>query len=82
MENKSTQYFMAQFSESINCQRFIDDWQQESGNNGFGNPPVDFQWGESGEMIVRTFGWDEASLKRTISIAVHRSDPKCQIIWM
>ena len=82
MENKSTQYFMAQFSESINRQRFIDDWQQEPGNNGFGNPPVDFQWDESGEMIVRTFGWDEASLKRTISIAVHRSAPKCQIIWM
>jgi hypothetical protein len=75
------QSFKAQLSESIDFQRFLDDWKKEPGNDGFGNPPVEFHLSVRNELMVHTFGWDEESLKRTTSIAVHRSFPNCKVTW-
>jgi hypothetical protein len=82
MVSRSEQSFKAQLSESIDFQKFLDNWRKEPGNGGFGNPPVEFQLSERSELIVHTFGWDEESLKRTVCIAVHRSAPNCKATWV
>ena len=75
------QCYVAKLSEDVANDRVLRDWQKEPGNDGFGNPPVEFHWHNVREVTLSAKGWDEVSLKRTFSIAVHRSAPKCIIIW-
>jgi hypothetical protein len=73
--------YTAHLSEAVVAESVLRDWQNEPGNDGFGNPPVDFLWHNWNEVTLSTTGWDEISLKRTFSIAVHRTAPKCKIAW-
>lgn len=75
------QIYSARLSEAIDQDKFLTDWENEPGNDGFGNPRVEFHWRNRRKVTLKTNRWNEDSLKQLFALVIHRSAPQCSVEW-
>lgn len=82
------QIYTAELSEDVNEDTFLNDWSKEPGNDGIGNPSVDFRWSGGSQVTAHIHSnpgkaWAEDNFKQFFAIVLHRSAPNCRItFWM
>ena len=78
------QTFAAQLSKNIDPVAFRQAWDIDANLNG--SPQTDFDFQSDGRVSVSIHStppatWDEANFKKAFTIALHRVDIQCQVIW-